>query len=85
MNYKKFNNNGVNIGKYNEIDIIVTNGKYGPYLKYNKSNYSIPKCFLDKTGTITLNSAIKIIDYKNEKLLEKKQDDESKKQDDFID
>ncbi len=32
-----------NLGKYNNYEVVVELGKYGPYLTYNKTNYPLPK------------------------------------------
>jgi len=31
------------VGKYKDVDVVVTKGKYGPYIKYGKDNFSLPK------------------------------------------
>ena len=50
------------IGSYNENDIIIDNGRYGIYLKYNKQNYSYPN--LDENN-IKLDEIIEYIKSKN--------------------
>ena len=60
------------IGKYNESAIFLNTGKFGPYLNYNSKLYSVPKCF--QTPKFNLESAIKIIDFKN-KWSESKKDE----------
>ena len=50
------------IGSYNENDIIIDNGRYGIYLKYNKQNYSYPN--LDENN-IKLDEIIEHIKSKN--------------------
>ena len=60
------------IGKYNESAIFLNTGKYGPFLNYNSKLYSVPLCF--QTPKFNLESAIKIIDFKN-KWSENKKDE----------
>ena len=60
------------IGKYNESAIFLNTGKYGPFLNYNDKLYSVPLCF--RTPKFNLESAIKIIDFKN-KWSENKKDE----------
>lgn len=43
-------------------DITLNSGRYGPYLKWGKNNYAIPKEFKDKE--LTLDDALKIIEAK---------------------
>ena len=53
------------VGKYNDIDIIATKGRFGPYLKYGDRNVSLPR------GTdplkVTLDECISVIDSAGEK------------------
>jgi DNA topoisomerase-1 len=37
------NNKNINQFEYEKEKIEVLNGPYGPYIKYNKKNYKIPK------------------------------------------
>ena len=55
------------LGKYptTENDIILTSGRYGPYIKYNRKNYSIGKDY--SIEDITLDNAIQIINSKDKK------------------
>ncbi len=43
-------------------DITLNSGRYGPYLKWGKNNYAIPKDYKDKE--LTLDDALKIIEAK---------------------
>ena len=43
-------------------DISLNSGRYGPYLKWGKNNYAIPKEYKDKE--LSLEDALKIIDNK---------------------
>ena len=56
------NNNNTNtiLGQHKDKDVIVTKGRFGPYIKYEKSNVKIPKT--KNASTITLNEAIELID-----------------------
>ena len=45
------------LGTYKNKDIYLKTGKYGPYIQYQKKNYSI------KNNTITLEEAIEIVQY----------------------
>ncbi|MEI6764021.1 MAG: type I DNA topoisomerase [Bacteroidota bacterium] len=56
-----------NLGPYNEKDVVVSVGKFGPYALYNSAFYSLRKT--DNPITITLEEAIIIIE---EKLLKQK-------------
>lgn len=49
------------LGKHPETkgEIILSSGRYGPYIKYGKNNYALPKELKDKE--ISLEDAIKII------------------------
>jgi topoisomerase IA-like protein len=60
------------IGKYEQSSIFLNHGKYGPFLNYNDKLYSVPLCF--QTPKFNLESAIKIIDFKN-KWSESKKDE----------
>ena len=40
-------NNGKNLGKYKNIDVILKNGKFGPYVEYNNQNKSIKNLLFD--------------------------------------
>ena len=52
------------IGKYEQSSIFLNHGKYGPFLKWGDNKlYSVPKCF--QTPKFNLETAIKIIDFKN--------------------
>ncbi|MEK9794579.1 MAG: topoisomerase C-terminal repeat-containing protein, partial [Hyphomicrobiales bacterium] len=61
------NSSNKNLGKYpnTEKDIIVTSGRYGPYIKYDRKNYSIGKDY--SIENITLDNAIQIISSKAKK------------------
>ena len=48
-----------------ENDIILTSGRYGPYIKYDRKNYSISKDY--SIDDITLDDAIQIISSKAKK------------------
>jgi topoisomerase IA-like protein len=67
------------IGKYQESSIFLNNGKYGYYLNYDKKLYGVPKCF--EKADFKLEDAIKIIEYKKKKALEKDDNDIIKKLD----
>lgn len=43
-------------------DVTLNNGRYGPYIKWGKNNYAIPKEYKDKE--LTLDDALKIIETK---------------------
>jgi DNA topoisomerase-1 len=64
---KSTNSSNKNLGKYpnTENDIILTNGRYGPYIKYDRKNYSIGKDY--SIENITLDNAIQIISSKAKK------------------
>tara|TARA_Y100000389_G_C17273740_1_gene419321 strand:- start:8 stop:829 length:822 start_codon:yes stop_codon:yes gene_type:complete len=51
------------IGSYNNIDIILDNGRYGQYIKYNNKNYSYK---ISDENNIDIDSLITFIDIKNE-------------------
>lgn len=57
-----------NLGKYEEEEVIVNVGRFGPYIKYGKTNVSIPKT--EDAYTISLEKCIEII--KNKPSKEKK-------------
>ena len=61
------NSSNKNLGKYpnTENDIILTSGRYGPYIKYDRKNYSIGKDY--SIENITLDNAIQIISSKAKK------------------
>ncbi|MDL2262427.1 type I DNA topoisomerase [Bacteroidales bacterium OttesenSCG-928-I21] len=54
-----------NIGQYENDDVVVAIGKYGPYIKNNKAFYSLKK--QDDPYTININRAIEIIEEKKSK------------------
>jgi DNA topoisomerase-1 len=55
-----------NIGQYENKDLVVSIGKFGPYIKYDSKFYSIKKG-IDDPYSITMERAIEIIREKNEK------------------
>ena len=58
-----------NIGKYEEYDLIVNIGRFGPYIDHNRNFYPIPKAF--DPYTLTLEEAIAVIIKKKESDLNK--------------
>ncbi|MDE6783740.1 MAG: DNA topoisomerase I, partial [Paramuribaculum sp.] len=44
-----------------EPDLMVLNGRYGPYISYKKSNYKLPKAVIDKASELTLEQCMEII------------------------
>ena len=71
------------IGKYNESAIFLNTGKYGPFLNYNSKLYSVPLCF--QTPKFNLESAIKIIEYKNKLIKEEKKLENNDSTEDIVD
>ncbi|MBR5720078.1 MAG: type I DNA topoisomerase [Bacteroidales bacterium] len=53
-----------NIGKYEDSDVIIGQGRFGPYIRHNSSFYSIPSS-LDPLS-MTLENAVEIINNKRE-------------------
>lgn len=51
-----------NLGKFEEIDLMVSIGKFGPYIKQNDTFYSLPKT--DDPYEVSLDRAIEIIEEK---------------------
>lgn len=51
-----------NLGKFEEIDLMVSIGKFGPYIKQNDTFYSLPKT--DDPYEVSLERAIEIIEEK---------------------
>ena len=66
------------IGSYMDTAIFLNHGKYGFYLNHNKRLYSVPQCF--QKPTFKLADAIKIIEFR-EKRLEEQRDNTN----DFLD
>ena len=54
------NNKNINQFEYEWEKVEVLNGPYGPYVKYNKKNYKIPKWWKDATD-LTLEDCLSII------------------------
>ena len=54
------NNKNINQFDYDWAKIEVLNGPYGPYIKYNKKNYKIPKWWKDATS-LNLEDCLSII------------------------
>ena len=54
-----------NVGKLNDIDIIATKGRFGPYLKYGDKNVSLPRG--KDPLTVTLEECIDAINANSEK------------------
>lgn len=48
-----------NIKEFPEYDIVILNGRYGPYIKHNKKNFKIPKGH--KAEELTLDDCLKIV------------------------
>ena len=65
------NNKNINQFEHQWEKIEVLNGPYGPYIKYNKKNYKIPKWWKDATD-LKLEDCIKIIWITNDKKWAKK-------------
>lgn len=53
------------VGKFNDIDIIATKGRFGPYLKYGDKNVSLPRG--KDPLTVTLEECIEAINANSEK------------------
>ncbi len=55
------------LGQYPKTknDIVLSSGRYGPYLKYKKKNYSLGKNI--PVDTLSLDEAVKVIDEKDKK------------------
>ena len=53
-----------NIGQFENEDLIVADGRFGPYIKHGKAFYSVPKT--DNPLTLTLERALEIIAAKRE-------------------
>ena len=53
-------NKYINVFEYEGQEIQVLNGMYGPYIKYGKKNYKIPKGGKDATD-LTVDDAVAII------------------------
>jgi DNA topoisomerase-1 len=51
-----------NLGQYEEEDVIVSLGKYGPYVRHNNAFYSLKKT--DDPYEITLERAVELIEEK---------------------
>ena len=56
-----------NVGKFNDIDIIATKGRFGPYLKYGDKNVSLPRG--KDPLTVTLEECIDAINANSEKTV----------------
>lgn len=54
-----------NVGKFNDIDIFATKGRFGPYLKYGDKNVSLPRG--KDPLTVTLEECIDAINANSEK------------------
>ena len=65
------NNKNINQFEYEKEKIEVLNGPYGPYIKYNKKNYKIPKWWKDATD-LKLEDCLAIIWVTNTKKWIKK-------------
>ena len=72
------NNKNINQFEYEKEKIEVLNGPYGPYIKYNKKNYKIPKWWKDATD-LTLEDCLWIIGITNTKKWTKKATKTTKK------
>ena len=57
------------LGEYNEEEVLLSVGRYGPYIKCGKRNYSLDKGI--ETGSVTLEQAILIIEDQKEKQSKK--------------
>ncbi|MGN0187760.1 MAG: type I DNA topoisomerase [Paludibacteraceae bacterium] len=53
-----------NLGKFEDEDIIVADGRFGPYIKHGKAFYSVPKT--DNPLTLTFERALEIMAAKRE-------------------
>ena len=65
------NNKNINQFEYEKEKIEVLNGPYGPYIKYNKKNYKIPKWWKDATD-LNLEDCLSIIGITSSKKWTKK-------------
>ena len=61
------------IGRYLEKPIYLNLGQFGWYLKYDEKLYGVPECFHEG---FDLKKAIKMIDFKNKKKVERPQKEE---------
>jgi topoisomerase IA-like protein len=71
------------LGKHNESPIFLNMGKYGYYLNYDDKLYSVPVCF--QNNKFNLESAIKIIEYKNKLIKEEKKLENNDSTEDIVD
>ena len=72
------NNKNINQFEYEKEKIEVLNGPYGPYIKYNKKNYKIPKWWKDATD-LNLEDCLWIIGITDTKKWTKKASKMTKK------
>ena len=71
------------LGKHNASPIFLNMGKYGYYLNYDDKLYSVPVCF--QNNKFNLESAIKIIEYKNKLIKEEKKIENNDSTEEIID
>ena len=71
------------LGKHNASPIFLNMGKYGYYLNYDDKLYSVPVCF--QNNKFNLESAIKIIEYKNKLIKEEKKLENNDSTEDIVD
>jgi DNA topoisomerase-1 len=57
------------LGEYEGVDVVVSIGRFGPYVRHNNKFYSLSKT--DDPYIVTLDRAIEIIDTKREQAEEK--------------
>ncbi|MBR4643742.1 MAG: type I DNA topoisomerase [Bacteroidaceae bacterium] len=53
--------------KFEDADMEILNGRYGPYIVYNGNNYRLPKTYHDRAKDLTLEECMQIINGQAEK------------------
>ena len=53
--------------KFEDVDMEILNGRYGPYIVYNGTNYRLPKNMHDRAKDLTLEECMRVIEGQAEK------------------
>ena len=53
--------------KFEDADLEILNGRYGPYIVYKGTNYRLPKVMHDRVKSLTLEECLQVVNGQVEK------------------
>ena len=57
--------------KFEDADLEILNGRYGPYIVYNGTNYRLPKTMHDRVNELTVEECMQVVNAQGEKTATK--------------